>query len=151
MTTHKSGHKPESLYDFTERAMRATVTGELVPPTVYIPVNMRRQFKRVTVDDARVTVSPPTDTENDLRVAQADPVGFLIAVMQGQPIPAFVMHKDDHGYRVETEYRVPDLLLRSEAAHWLADRKEKKRKAGDPEYEAMIERMAPAPRDKGDV
>lgn len=134
-----------TLKQFTERAVRASLDGTLIPPQVYVPVNLRKRIARIS---ERVTLNPKTDAEVEHDIAQADPTGFLIAVMQGQPIPSFIVVKDDKTGTVEVrlELTTPDLALRAEVALKLAAaRRAIKFKPDSVErkqYERMIEEAA---------
>lgn len=133
----------ENLKDYTERALEASLTDTLIPPLVYIPATLRRRGVRIALEAS--TVKPPTLEENELRVAAADPTGFLIALMQGQPVAAFEVHKDKQGAtHVEVDWRIPDLALRAEVAMELARRaaRGKRNNPNDDGYEAMINRAA---------
>lgn len=127
----------ETLKAFTERAVAATIDGTLIPPTVFIPAGLRK--RRVRVREMH-TLNPADAAENELRIAQADPVGFLIAVMQGQPIPSFEVRETKGKVIVETHYTIPDLNTRTDAARALRARN--RIKNDDREYQAMIERAA---------
>ena len=141
---HKRRNGRETLKAFSERALQATMDGTLIPPMVYIPVNLRRSKARLAEDV--ITTNAKNAAEVEAQISQADPDGFLIAIMQGQPIPCFVLHKDDDGLvEVRMEYSVPDLLLRSEVAMELARRKARARINNSPDeiaYKAMIEKAA---------
>jgi hypothetical protein len=140
--------KRERLDDFTERAIRSTDAGKLIPPIVYLPRRLRGQKVRLTEDNLRYTVDPPTVTETHVAIAGADPVGFLIAIMHGQPIPEFRIARDG---AIDVFYAVPEFETRTRAARFLAEKQLLNRtlsKAwrGNPdaqrEYDAMIARGA---------
>jgi hypothetical protein len=105
--------KRERLDDFTERAIRSTEAGKLIPPIVYLPRRLRGQKVRLTEDNLRYTVDPPTVTETHVAIAGADPVGFLIAIMHGQPIPEFRIARDG---AIDVFYAVPEFETRTRAA-----------------------------------
>lgn len=135
--------RKETLLDFTERAIHASLSGILIPPLVYIPAQLRhKKGMRVDFNDD-VTLKPPSDIENIHRVQKADPIGFLIAIMQGQPIPRIIVSKEGNEYRAHTEFEGPSLECRVMAAQHLSKFKGKL-KPGDAGYEAMIERAAAA-------
>lgn len=131
----------ETLKAFSERALKATMDGTLIPPMVYIPVNLRKSPTRV---QDIVTTNAKTADEIKAQIAEADPNGFLIALMQGQPIPSFVMFKREDGtIEVHVEFSTPDLLLRAEVAMELARRNMRiKSNHENDEYNAMIEKAA---------
>lgn len=108
--------RKQSLDAYSERAMRATDAGKLIPPIVYLPRMLRGHNKRITVDEVRITTDPPTIAENHVRIAGADPLGFLIAMMHGQPIPSFEITADG---AIKVRYEVPDLATRERIAKWL--------------------------------
>lgn len=113
------GRKPgkESLDAFTERAIRATDAGALIPPIVYLPSRLRGHNQRLTVDHVRITTDAPTVEENHIRIREADPLGFLIALMHGQPIPTFTITPEGS---IKIVYEVADLARRETIAKWLA-------------------------------
>lgn len=114
------GHvKRKRLDEYTERAIRATETGALIPPIVYLPRRLRGQKVRLTEDHLRYTVDAPTVAENHVKIAGADPVGFLIAVMNGQPIPEFRITRDG---AIDLFYAVADFPERVKVARYLADK-----------------------------
>lgn len=115
MTTRKR----ETFEHFTERAIRATEAGKLIPPIVYLPKMLRGEAVRITLDHTMLTVNPPTIQENHLRIAEADPLGMLLAIMHGQPIPAFKITKQGS---IEVEYHIPDMQMRERVAKWLGSR-----------------------------
>lgn len=134
----------ETLTQFTERAFRASFDGTLIPPQVYIPVNLRKRVARIT---EKVTLNPKTDAEVEQDIALADPTGFLVAVMQGQPIPAFEVRKDDKGgIEIILVMQTPSLELRTEAALKLAAIRTRTKLKPDSverkQYERMIEEAA---------
>lgn len=131
----------ENLKDYTDRALEASLTGTFIPPLVYIPATLRKRGVRLSEDDAAITANPPTLEENKLRIAKADPVGFLIALMGGQPMPAFEVHRDAGGkLEVKVDWRIADLPLRAEVAMELARRGLTKHVAQVDGFDAMIER-----------
>lgn len=128
----------DAIGDFTERALRATFEGTLIPPIVYLPAGLRKSKARI---QEHVTLNPRTAAEVEDQIAKADPTGFLIAIMQGQPIPVFVVADDLKSLNVE--YRNPDLLLRAEVAMELVRRRRARgEKPGDTDFETIIEHAA---------
>lgn len=130
--------------DYTERAVRAMYSGDLIPPIVYVPCTMRAGRKRLDLA-GRVTLNPKSAEEIEQQIALADPTGFLIAVMNGQPIPAFKLSEADGKHFIETEYRIPDMMLRVECAMELARKQRRKHNGGeDAAYDARIKEAAAA-------
>lgn len=111
--------RKQTLDEFTERAIRATDAGKLIPPIVYLPSRLRGHNTRITVDQVRITTDPPTIAENHLRIGEADPLGFLIALMHGQPIPTFTITKEGS---ILTQYECADMKMRARIAQWLANK-----------------------------
>lgn len=111
--------KHDTLKAFTERAMECVDAAREISPIVYLPRKLRGNKMIVHADDVRVSITPPDIAGNHLRIAQADPLGFLIAIMNGQPIPAF--HIAETG-SVRVEYHVPEMEERRDVAKWLATR-----------------------------
>lgn len=141
--------KRETIDEYTERAIRMTEAGKLIPPIVYLPRNLRAQKVRLTYDNLVATVVPPTVEENHVRIQEADPLGFLIAIMHGQPFPEFTI-EDDHTTNqsvVKVNYLVPSLQTRIASAEYLARRitsrpDRNKKSLPDPqqeEWEALVE------------
>lgn len=108
--------KRERLDDFTERAIRSTEAGKLIPPIVYLPRRLRGRPVRLTEDNLRYTVDPPSVAESQVAIKHADPIGFLIAIMHGQPIPEFRIARDG---AVDVFYVTPDFETRIVAARYL--------------------------------
>lgn len=133
--------KRETLKAFTERAIDASFKGQLIPPLVYVPHQLRGKAARVALDGS-VTVNPTDAAEDAARIHRSDPTGFLIAVMQGQPIPEFTITRDKQGaIEVALGFVAPLLPERLRAAEHLA-RVQGRVKKGDPGYDAMIARAA---------
>lgn len=120
--------KRERLDDFTERAIRSTEAGKLIPPIVYLPRRLRGQKVRLTEDHLRYTVDGPTVAENHVKIQAADPVGFLIAIMNGQPIPEFRIARDG---AIDVFYAVPEFDTRVKVATYLANKATIVRDYGD--------------------
>lgn len=137
----RKGRK-ETLAEFTERAIDASFKGMLIPPLVYIPNQLRKRDARIAFDGS-VTINPVGAAENDMRISQADPVGFLIAIMQGQPIPRVVIERQGTGQVARVEFEEPSIDARMRCAEVLA-RVRVKLKPGDAGYDAMIARAAAA-------
>lgn len=77
---------------YTEQAL--SLLGGDMPDMVYLPPDIRFRKKRFTADGV-LTEQELTEAEITKRIVAADPAGFLIAVMNGQPIPAFRVVKRD--------------------------------------------------------
>ena len=116
--------------------------GGRLPSIVYLPASIRARKTRMTADGV-VTSSDLTAEEQLDRIVQADPIGFLIAVMNGQPIPTFrlidasnpapkknrkqnpqtaVSVGKDGDAEVLVEFHVPSIADRERIALYLADR-----------------------------
>lgn len=134
--------RKETLLEFTERAIDASFKGQLIPPLVYVPQRLRKGVARVAFDGT-VTINPATPEENDVRIGQADPIGFLIAIMQGQPIPRVVIERKGKGQLARVEFEEPGIDARLRCAEVLA-RIRVKVKPGDAAYDAMMARAAEA-------
>lgn len=109
--------KRQRIDEYTERAIKATEAGALIPPIVYLPRRLRGMTVRLTEDNLRYTVDPPTVAENHVKIAGADPVGFLIAIMHGQPIPEFRITRNG---AIDLYYSTPDFDTRVKVATYLA-------------------------------
>lgn len=108
----------ESVSAQVKRVIRSSI--ELIPPMVYVPLKMRK--KGVRVAGRRLTTKKPTVQENIQRIVEADPVGFLIAVMQGQPLPVFRVTGCDNAFEVAVDFETPNYEARLNAAQFLASR-----------------------------
>jgi hypothetical protein len=120
--------KRQRIDDFTERAIRATDAGKLLPPIVYLPRRLRGQKVRLTEDHLRYTVDAPTVAENHVKIQAADPVGFLVAIMNGQPIPEFRVTANG---AIDLYYAVADMDVRVKVATYLANKATIVRDYGD--------------------
>lgn len=128
----------QSIADLAARAARGTAT--MIPPRVFVPLGLRRSKLRIV--GYRTTVAPPTQDEDEIAIAAADPTAFLIAVMQGQPIPAFKLtEKEDGSVDVDVVFDVPDMQTRANVALALS-RRVKKPDTKDTDYEAAMRRAA---------
>lgn len=137
---------PESLNAYTERALRATYDGTLIPPIVYIPAKLRRGRQRLT-SSGFVTTNAKTPEEVEAQIAQADPAGLLIALMQGQPIPAFKITPaplagEPDRIEITTHYVTADLELRADVAWRLSQRQRARKMNEDTGYAARIKEAA---------
>jgi hypothetical protein len=74
------------LKKHTEAAMEL-LQGQL-KELVYLPPETRKRNIRVDAN-GRATTHPPTEKEQLQRITLADPLGFLLAVMNGQPVVTF--------------------------------------------------------------
>lgn len=150
--------KKQSLFRYTERAIRATEAGKLIPPIVYLPRLLRGQAVTLTEDNLCLTMDAPTVEENHIKITNADPVGFLIAVMHGQPIPEFRISQRG---AVQLFYNCPVMSERIEAARYLAHKATIKRRPqgqggledrdADRDYRAMVSRAEGALRESNDA
>lgn len=143
----------ETLEQFTERAKVAVDAGAGLPPIVFLPASLRAHKSRLTVDHLRITIEPPSVAENHVRIAEADPLGFLIAIMNGQPIPRFRVQGQGEMTEVLVDYEVPDMHQRLNVAIWLGTRVtfrpysgkkavSNQREAHQKDYDALISQVA---------
>ena len=95
--------------NYTERAL----AGVTMPKFVYVPLAMRPGKA-----DLRVEIDKQTINNNHKRIAEADPLGFYIAIMNGQPVPQF---RVEYG-ELKLEYALPTMEQRMRAAEWLGAR-----------------------------
>lgn len=81
------GRKNTPLEEHTALALRNTQNGAHVPSNVFLPPSMRRaQVFKGTPPDVKAQAAR---IENE-----ADPVGLLIAIAIGQPIPEFHVNEE---------------------------------------------------------
>lgn len=93
--------------------------GTPVPQDVWLPPTVRGKSTRV-MHDIAVTRSPPTVSENMIRInEEADPIGLLIAISNGQPISTFQI--DDKGETILHWETLP-LKDRLKVIYHLADK-----------------------------
>lgn len=134
----------DSLRAYTERALQATYSGELIPPIVYVPARLRRGKQRIS-SKGFVTTNPKTPAEVEEQIAAADPAGLLLALMQGQPIPVFRITEDEKGrVNVATHYETADLALRAEVAFKLSARQRMRKMNEDTAFAARVAEAAAA-------
>lgn len=126
--TKKLNTQPETVAEVTARAIRSAQS--LIPPTVFVPLDLRRSRRRLT--KGRVTASPASENEIAERISSSAPHEFLIAVMTGQPVPQFVLTEGQGHVDVDVSYVVPTMEERLNAAGHLA---------------SWLGKKAPAPRD----
>jgi hypothetical protein len=74
----------------TERAI-SLITVDKSDPLLYWPAYLQGGT-RLTPDGV-ATRNPPTEKEQLERIVEADPLGFLLALMNGQPVP--VLHRNN--------------------------------------------------------
>lgn len=120
----------------TERAIKEAA--KLIPDIVFLAPEFRKAAARVQI----ITTEPPTRQENVYRIAEADPIGFLVACMNGQPMPEFKISGD----KVDVIYHTPSLELRAVCARYLAMLSNGKgatgKTADGTEFSAMVKNAA---------
>jgi hypothetical protein len=121
------------MTQYTERAL----LDDIIPSFVYLPRNLRSNGLRITEDMLRLTVNDHTEAENQARIRGCDAHGFLIALMQGQPIPTFIIEQDNS---ITVHYRVADMPTRIDIAKFFVARRKDGKDAPEDTYEAMIAR-----------
>ena len=93
--------------------------GAPVPSGVWLPPLVRDQKLRVQHDVA-VTREPPSVVENVIRInGEADPIGLLIAIANGQPISTFAINEEGE---VAIAYETLPLKERLKVIFHLADK-----------------------------
>lgn len=129
----------ETVSDFTRRAIHAS--SEIIPPVVFVPLALRRSRRRVV--GHAVTRAPVSEAEMAEDIARAAPHKFLIAVMEGQPLPRFTITEQAGGsLKVEVEYVVPSIEDRVTAASALHTKRGARGPERDIEFEAAIATQA---------
>lgn len=78
--------RDDKLLRYTEAAI--ALLGGVMPDVCYVPPDIREEKKRISADGL-ATEAPYGDKEIIKRIAASDPLGLLIAIMNGQPIPGF--------------------------------------------------------------
>ena len=99
--------------NYTERAL----AGATIPSFCYVPRNLRPGTGKMNISITNAEI-----IDNHKRIAEADPLGWIIAVMNGQPIPHFVIDKTSGQDELKLTYYLPQIAERKEAAQWLASR-----------------------------
>lgn len=86
-----------------------------IPPEVHLPPTINdKKTKAVSVQ------APVSVQDNIVRITNdGDPVGQLIALMNGQPVPTYVVQEDGS---IQTVYETPTMAQRISIAKWLGDR-----------------------------
>lgn len=108
----------ETLKANSELALNAP-EGAAVPSGVWLPPTIRDKPVRVSHDIA-ITREPPSIIENTIRInGEADPIGLLIAIANGQPISTFAVNEDGE---VEIAYETLPLKERLKVIFHLADK-----------------------------
>lgn len=123
----------------TERAIKAAA--KLIPDIVFIAPEFRSTAARVQV----ITTKPPTRADNMKRIAEADPIGFLVACMNGQPLPEFKINDRVDPVKIDIVYHTPTPELRAVCARYLAMVSNQKRDASTDtgtDFEAMVKNAA---------
>jgi hypothetical protein len=138
--TKKLKTQPETVAEFTGRAIRSA--GEIIPPTVFVPLNLRRSRRRLV--GSAIVQSPHTPDEIADEIARAAPHQFLIAVMQGQPIPQFTLTEGQGHIEVAVHYEAPSMQDRLNAAAALLTPAQRRalRDTGDVAFDAAIKNAA---------
>lgn len=140
----------ETLKKNTELAITAP-EGAVVPKHVWLPPALRDKQIRV-IQDVAVTTAPPSISDNVIRIsAEADPIGMLIAVANGQPIASYEVTESGE---VVQKYETLTLIQRLQVMKYLADKvipkmsmvhtvMEDKRKDPDPHsWDATVKKAA---------
>lgn len=126
------------LKKYTTRAMK--LEEGTVPEAVFVPPAIRGKMTQVQY----VTNGKPTDiSQHVVRIEQeADPVGMLIAVANGQPIPTFRVTEEGD---VEVVFETLPLADRIPVMKFLSDKilprmsvNKKIEEKGDSEWEATL-------------
>jgi hypothetical protein len=126
------------LIKYTEAAM-ALLEGKIAD-VIYLPPDIRRNKLRINAA-GHATTKPPSDKEALDRIAAADPLGFLLAVMNGQPVVTFAPKAKEvepkktsaktakafpllslgkvNGVEIVAEFHVPSIDDRKEVAKFL--------------------------------
>lgn len=90
-----------------------------VPSGVWLPPTIRDHKTRVSQDVA-ITRDPPSVSENVVRInSEADPIGLLIAIANGQPVSTFAVDEDG---KVQIAYETLPLKERLKVIFHLADK-----------------------------
>jgi len=132
----------KELKKYTTRAMK--LEDGSIPQAVFVPPAIRGKMVQVQyVTDGK----PVTIEQHVVRIQdEADPVGMLIAVAMGQPIPTFKIN--DQG-EMEVQYETLPLIDRVPVMKFLSDKvlprmsvNKKIDKSGDSGWEATLSNAA---------
>lgn len=136
----------ETLKRNSELALKAPPDTP-VPSNVWLPPSIRDKDVRISQDVA-VTRDAPSVQENMVRIStEADPIGLLIAIANGQPISTFAINADGE---VETAFETLPLKDRLKVIFHLADKvlprmqvtKKSGPEEGDAEWETTLTNAA---------
>ena len=111
-----------------------------LPPEVYVPPTIRGKRSKAVVVQVPVDIS-----EHIVRITNdGDPLGQLIALMNGQPVPSFVVKEDG---TLDVVLQTATVAQRISIAKWLGDRIMPKtnltlRKDLDNDWEASLRNAA---------
>lgn len=111
-----------------------------LPPEVYIPPTIRGKKSKAVSIAAPVAIS-----DHIVRISNdGDPIGQLIALMNGQPVPTFVVKEDG---TLDVVLQTATVAQRISIAKWLGDRIMPKttmnlKKDLDDEWEASLRNAA---------
>ena len=95
--------------NYTERAL----AGATIPSFCFVPRGLRPGVGKMNVSITNAEI-----VDNHKRIAEADPLGWQIAVMNGQPIPHFTVEKGE----LLLTYMIPTPDMRQRASEWLGQR-----------------------------
>ena len=104
--------------DYTERALAADVAGLTIAPGVYLPPAIRGKGLNVTYSSAGAEIVDIK--KNMVKIAmEADPIGQLTAIANGQPVAFFDVSEDG---KLSISYATPSMTQRINILKFLADR-----------------------------
>ena len=107
--------------DHTNAVIKADKLNEPVPSAVFLPP-ASRGGKNVVYALEKMDEHPVSVEQQIVRIQQeADPIGYLIAIVTGQPVPTYTVLKDG-SVKVEYHSLPPDSPVRERAAKHLADK-----------------------------
>ena len=113
-TRRSTKPKQVSIRAFTEHAL--SQIDAVIPTIGYVPPAKRPRARHILI------VSSKAETEiapNVERIAHADPIGFIAALIHGQPVQVHTIAKDG---TESSEWVTPSLVLRADLAKYFADK-----------------------------
>ena len=110
--------KVKPFEKYTAAALKAVDEGEQVPAHVYMPPALRENQDVQYIFKNK----PPSIDQHLARIeAEADPIGLLIAIAIGQPVPEFTV-REDGSVGVDFQTLPINNRYRMKAIEYLADK-----------------------------
>ena len=109
----------KQIDQYTERAMAAAIDKEPIPAGVYLPPAIRGKSVNVAYQIPKDAVAVDIKSNMVKITAEADPIGQLTAIANGQPVVFFDV--DSNG-KIVKKYETASMTQRIRLLLWLGDR-----------------------------